>query len=358
MPVEAPIPETKEEMAEFVDQLASEAEAETARDEKPEKAEKVSENTEKPSKKAAREKAEKPDAQITTEHADEKKKPRAKKGDAKPKSGDEDTAAENEKISHSEASEKTGKAKKADSEEDWRDEAKAEAAAYGFSEKDIAEFESREELDRALKLFDRNLDAERKKVLESEGDKDKGGEAQKKEPESTVGQSTDADDGTYQVRLNKDVYDEEIVGEFTRLRDHYESRLAALEERFHSSDAVAEEERFDRSVDALDFSQLFGTTGEEDTDEHERRNELLERVRIEQVVMSRLGRNVDYNALVRRVARATFPDDYDKKLLKNHTRRISRQSDQRQGGGATRPTDPPENPRDAADRMYKELERA
>lgn len=352
------LPETKEQMDELVEQLASEEAARGNGSEPPENAAKGSEKAEKRSEKAARGESEKPDAQITSEHADNEKKPPAKKEKkSSAKKGEEDTAVESD-------SEKTGKAK--DHEEDWREEAKAEASAYGIDEKDIADFESREELDRALKLFDRNLDVERKKVLEAEAiTKDKGGETQKKEPEAKPKEEAPAD-GAYKVAL-ADWWDgdakAELEREFTRLRDHYESRLAALderlqsaEERFQTADAAAEEERFDRSVDDLEFSQLFGKTGEEGPDEMERRKELLERVRIEQVVMSRLGRNVDYNALVRRVARATFPDDFDKKLLKNHTRRISRQSDKRQGGGATRPTDTPENPREEAERLYREME--
>ena len=63
-------------------------------------------------------------------------------------------------------------------------------------------------------------------------------------------------------------------------------------------------------------------------------------------------------AMVRRSAKGIFADEFDKKLLKNQTRRISKQSNGRQGGGATRPSDPREDPRDAADALYKELSQA
>ena len=77
---------------------------------------------------------------------------------------------------------------------------------------------------------------------------------------------------------------------------------------------------------------------------------------VEQLVMSRLEMDVDHNALVQRVARGLFPDEYDKKLLKNHTRKISRQADKRQGGGATRSTDPPQGLREEMRELYKELD--
>lgn len=289
----------------------------------------------------------------------------------------EDTAAVS--PTGQDVSEKTGKDKAAESDEDsdWRKEAKAEASAYGISEKDVAEFQSREELDRALKLFDRNLDAERKKVRgeldvdsptghKPEGQEDKGGKTQKKSlPAGSADEAepSGSGDGAYQIKLNPDVYDEELVGELTRMRDHYESRLTALEGRLKNVAATAEEERFgreeerfDRGVDSLEFSQLFGKTGEESADELKRRNDLLEQVRIEQIVMSRLGRSVDYNALVQRVARSLFPEEYDKRLIKNHTRKVSRQSDKRLGGGTTRATDPPQGLREDMRQLYKELD--
>jgi len=74
--------------------------------------------------------------------------------------------------------------------------------------------------------------------------------------------------------------------------------------------------------------------------------------------MQQLGRPAELNeSLVGRVARMVFAEDLGKKDLKNRTRKISKQSNARQGGGATRPSDPREDPRDEAERLYKELER-
>jgi len=299
---------THEDIESAVDEIFSEVDAERAAEEEAAKDE------------------EKTDSQITAEHSVNE---------------DEDTTADS-------GSEKTGTEEEADS--DWlTDDLRAEAAAVGIDKKDLEDFASREELDRALRILNRQIDAEREKGDESE--KPTGSETE-----------TDGKDDTskYEIKLTKDVYDEEIVGEFTRMRDHYDARLAELEQRFEKrfvdAETVAAEERFDRGVDALEFSQVFGKTGEESQAEMARRKELFERVQIEQEVLERMGRNVsDFNALVQRVARATFPEEYEKRTIKNHTRKVSRQSEKRQGGGATRPTDPPEDPRDEADRLYKEL---
>lgn len=249
--------------------------------------------------------------------------------------------------------EKTGKGKS----DNWRKDAKAEAAAYGVSDEELAEFTSREELDRALNLFDRQLDAEREKL---DGDQTGEDDDPNKGESQEDGQGSGPEDGqseaTYEVRLDEDIYDEELVDEFTRMRDHYEGRIAALEERFTNADSLAAEQSFDRNVDALEFSKMFGKTGEESGAELDRRKELYEQVQIEQLVMSRLGRSVDHDALVRRVARSLYPDEYDKKLIRNHTRRISRQHNMRQGGGATRPSDPPETLGEEMRQLYGELE--
>ena len=270
----------------------------------------------------------------------------------------EDTAdGDNRTMSYSD-SETTGDGKPAKEKSDWREDAISEASAYGIGEDELADFTSREELDRALKLFDRQLDTEREKVLDSSESDDE----DQDEPEEGKRSSSEdgrADESAYEIQLDKDIYDEELVDEFTRMRDHYEDRIAAIEERFTNADALAAEERFDRNVEELEFSQLFGKTGEESDDELKRRKELYDRVQVEQLVMSRLGRNVDeydYAALVRRVARSNFPDEYDKRLIKNRTRKVSRQSNSRQGGGVTRPTDPPEDWREEVIQHHKELD--
>lgn len=261
-----------------------------------------------------------------------------------------DTAGEEQKKP-ARASEKTGKAKP---DTDWREEAAAEASAYGFSDEDIAEFQSREEFDRAMKLFNRQMDAERQQMSEDNG------EERSEQPSRQPSRNDDArDDGHYQIGLSRDIYDDEIVDEFQKMRDHYESRIAAIEERFHTADTLATEERFDRAVDEIGFTQLFGKTGEETETELARRKQVYDQVEVEKEVLARLGRTPgDLNALVNRVARSLFPEEYDKKLLKNHTRRISRQSNGRQGGGVTRPTDPPQSLKEEMRQLYKELEQA
>ena len=271
-------------------------------------------------------------------------------------SAQEKTADEGDDTSESEGQEK-----------EWLDDKlKAEVAAYGIDEKEIAEFTSREELDRALRLFDRKaLDAGRKALAESDDTgktrDEKGRFVPKTQAKDAKAEETEspAADGRYEIGLSKDDFDDRLVGELTRMRDHYESRLEALESRFLESDAKAEESRFDAAVDSLSMPKLFGKTGSESADELQRRKDLMVQVKAQQIGLRQLtGRDVELDALVARVAPMVFSEEFDKQKLKSRTRKISQQSNGRQGGGATRPTDAPETVRDEMRRLYKELEQA
>jgi hypothetical protein len=290
------------------------------------------------------------DARIASEHANNEHKPeKAKEIPAEGKSGSKPAKAE-------------AKAESGDEESDsWMDDdLKAEVAAYGIEESELADFASREELERAMRLFDKSALAAGRKAMAEESEKATGRNAKgefvkKAEPEPKAEGKPEAE-GKYEPKLDKAVYDEEIVNEFTRMRDHYESRLEALESRLLENDAKSEENRFDSLVDSLDHADLFGKTDKEDSKQLQRRHDLHVAVRAHMIGMEKLGRPTELNeSLVGRVARMVFAEDLGKKDLKTRTRKISRQSNGRQGGGATRPQDPREDPREEADRRYKEL---
>ena len=245
--------------------------------------------------------------------------------------------------------------------QDWLDDdLKAEIAAYGIDEKELADFTSREEVERALRFFDRNaLEAGRKAMAESEketgGARNEQGRFTKKEPEK----EEEPKEGQYEITLDKDAYDEDLVGEFTKLRDHYESRLGALEERFTEADAKAEEQRFDSLVDSLDHADLFGKSGKEKGKELQRREDLFVAVKAQQIGLQQLGRSVDLDkSLVNRVARMVFAEELGKKDLIARTRKISKQSDGRMGGSATKAHESAEPLKDEMRRLYKELDGA
>lgn len=319
---------THEEIQEYVDQVVKNVEEDRKGDSEPEKTD---------SKKVA-EDNDKPVGDMTAETD----------------SGSEDTAPEGEETGEVE------------SQEDWLDDdLKAEVAAYGIDEKELADFTNREELERALRFFDRSaLEAGRKAMAEEDEPKedksvrdDKGRFTPKEEPKP---------EGQYEVKLSADEYDENLIGEFLGLRDHYESRIAELESRFEEAEqffadsaARAEEEQFDSIVDSLGHADLFGKSGKEKPKELERRESLYIEVKARMIGLKSFGIETDLNsALVNRVARSVFAEELGKKDLKAQTRKISKQSDKRMGGGATKPNEPPETLREEMRRLYKELDNA
>ena len=292
----------------------------------------------------------KSDAQITNEQArpakDEPKKTPVEKN------SDRDSALEGEK---------TGDVP--ESPEWLDDDVKAEAAAYGVEESELADFASREELDRALRLFDKTaLEAGRKAMAEGDDApvrNDKGQFVKKEEPKAEPPKEETQQDGRYKVSLDPDLYDEEIIGEFTRLREHYESRFEALESHFAEASASAEEQRFDNFVDSLGHTDLFGTTGKESDKELERRRDLNVAVKAQMIGLERLGRPAEMSQqLISRVANMAFGEELGKKQLKQHTRKISKQSDRRQGGSPTKPIPPSDEPREEFARLFDEMARA
>ena len=281
---------------------------------------------------------------------------------ARPASPKTETPVENNSDSNSaREGEDTGEV--AESPEWLTDDIKAEAAAYGIEESELADFASSEEFDRALRLFDKTaLEAGRKAMAESEEGatrNEKGQFVKKEEPKTEGSEERAPEDGRYEVALDPDLYDEEIINEFTRLREHYESRFEALESHFAEAGVKAEEQAFDSAIDSLDHADLFGKTGEETEKELERRRDLHVAVKAQMIGLERLGRPAEMSPqLIARVANMAFGDELGKKRLKQQTRKISRQSQMRQGGSPTKPQPPRDDPRDEADRLYKELERA
>ena len=259
-------------------------------------------------------------------------------------SGSQETAPEEEKTGDSE-------------DRDWLDDnLKAEVSAYGIDEKDLADFTSREEVDRALRFFDRRaLEAGRKAMAEG----DEKTKTRTRGEDGRYQKEEEPEPKEYEISLDKNIYDEGLVAELTRMRDHYEARVAAIEGRFAEADARAEEQRFDSLVDTLGHADLFGKSGKESPKELQRRQDLFVAVKAQQIGLAQLGRPVDLDeSLLNRVARMVFADELAKKDLKNRTRKLSKQSDSRMGGSATKTPGPPEPLRDEMRRLYKQLEEA
>lgn len=300
----------------------------------------------------------KSDAEIVASNSPAPKTPAAEG-----KSGSKIAETESQSESAEAASRSEGSGSESEAPEWLTDDVKAEATAYGIDEATMAEFASREELDRALRLFDKTaLEAGRKALAEGEGGQarnEKGQFAKKEDPQPDEPKEETPKDGRYEISLSKDSWDDELVDELTRMRDHYESRLEVLEAHFSEVAAKSEEQQFDSYVDSLDHAELFGKTGHESEKELERRRDLHVAVKAQVIGLKQLGRPAELSSqLVSRVANMVFAEELGKKRLKQQTQKISRQNQLRQGGSPTKPQPPRDDPRDEADRLYRELERA
>jgi len=325
---------THEEIQEFVDQAVKDIEE----DRKGEQVEKKTEG-----KADAKQLAEEQDEQIMNDAA------------VKEHDSDDDTADEGDETGDSE-----GQA------QEWLDDdLKAEVAAYGIDEKDLAEFSSREELERAIRFFDRAAyEAGRKAQDESsesqakddDRDRDKLGRFVKDKDD----EAKEGNEGRYEIGLDEDadVYGEDLVEELTRMHNHYDSRLVALESQLEAVHAEAEEAKFDAAVDAMGRKDLFGVTGKETSSQLKRRQELMPRVQGQANGLERVGVQLDYRKLVLQTAKGLFADEFFKKELKDRTRKLSKQSNSRMGGGSTKSAGPEESLEEWAERRYKELENA
>lgn len=303
----------------------------------------------------------KSDAEIVADNSPEPKTPKTPAAEKQSSGKPAETKSQGKQTVEDEIQgEESGE--ESESPEWLDDDVKAEAAAYGISESEISDFANREEFDRALRLFDKTaLEAGRKAMADGEDGvtrNEKGQFVKKEEPKSDEPKEEPQKDGRYEVSLSKDLYDDEIIDEFTRMRDHYESRLEALESFFEEMSAKSEEQQFDNFIDSLGHSELFGKTGKESQKELEHRKDLYVAVKAQMLGLAKLGRPTELNAqLVNRVANMVFAEEFGKKRLKQQTQKVSKQSQLRQGGSPTKPQPPSNDPREEFDRLYKELER-
>jgi hypothetical protein len=241
------------------------------------------------------------------------------------------------------------------------DDVKAEVATYGISEEDLLEFSSREELDKVLRILDKKaFEAGKNADSESDGSTTRNEKGQFVKKEESQGDDTDdsASESGYEVSLSSELWDEEIIGEFNKMKDYYESRLSKIEERFQEVAIQAEEQQFDNFVDSLGHADLFGKTGKETKEELERRRELNTAVKAQILGLQKLGNQAELNKqLVERVANMVFAEELGKKRLKQHTSKLAKQSNLRQGGSPTKPIQAKDDPRDEFDKLYQELSR-
>jgi hypothetical protein len=235
-----------------------------------------------------------------------------------------------------------------DEDREWlTDDLKSELAALGIGEDKLAEVESREELDRIMSFVDAAvLEAGRKSLGERDPktgkftpskDKEKGGD----EPE---GESDgDEDETEYKVSLNPKIYDDEIIEEFGKFRDHItklvDRRLAALETAESERAAQAEQAQFDAEIDKLGFDDIFGKTGKETEKQLANRKKVWDELEVYAAGLASKKRQLPkLDQLVVRVAFATFSDTITKEQQRQLISKARKQDARRLGSSRGKPS--------------------
>jgi hypothetical protein len=290
---------------------------------------------------------------------------------------EEQTTASDETPAGEESSDDKKEEVVEEEESEWLTEGlRAEAAALGIDEDQLSEFGSQDELDRAFRLLYRSVLKEGRKSLDGEATEEKSaaddrrrgpdGRFLPRERQQKEAAPEPAAEPSYKVSLDPDEYDEAIVKELEGLRDHYESRLKTFEDRvarfeeFEMQREVdAAQAKFDLILDTLDYGELYGKTGEETSKQLERREKAWSSWEALVIGFSSRGHDLPISkTLLDRVTRMEFPNEVSRKERKALTRKVTKQSGLRMGGGVTRPTETKETTMEYMENLYDELDRS
>jgi hypothetical protein len=283
-------------------------------------------------------------AELTDTDDDASKKAEETATDGDDTSAVDDDAAASQSEAGSEDSTTDDEAGQTD--EGWlTDDVRAELPRW-LSDEDLSGFSSRDEFDRALDLFAR--------AAVSSGSEQTTGEPEQRQQERgqdgryVKQQQQQEAGGEFEIDLDLSEFDEDlgerVKGALIGLRDHYEGRMGALDQRLvemeslaHASEEAALEAQFDRVVDSLEYSDLFGKTGEESEKQLADRQKLLEHAVAFMEGPKPFGQDVTLEEATKLMFKGLFHDHISKRTLKNKTRRVQQQANMRTGVGAERP---------------------
>lgn len=225
----------------------------------------------------------------------------------------------------------------------------------GLSKEDLAEFSGRDELDRHVKLLDRQFMKAGKEVVQRDkpGENDqslalqaieeaKGREEQReraaKQPRENGRFTKPAEDDL--PKLDPDEFDERLV----KAMDARDQRIRQLEERLLSRDAEESQSRhrmmqarFDSIVDQLGHDELFGKSEElkPGTEPFKQRAKLWDAMSVLAAGMESRGRPVTdiSQSLIVRAFNQEFAGHVQKQTQQQFASRIRKQAARRFGGG-------------------------
>lgn len=281
---------------------------------------------------------------------------------------DEPTPAADDDSAKPKPDEAKGKGEEVSSDDESADWMKSSDVrdiieSLSMSPEDLMDFEDAEDFQRFIERHDKQLrrDGQRKPAEQqqkpdesSEKPAEKPAEKEQQQEERArddKGRFLPADRQPFNVTLNPEIHDEEIVQNVKGLQDHFHKRLAVLEAELESARArqvvearTAMLDKFDMLVDGLDHGDLFGKSGELTQEQHAARAKLWE-----EMVLLTQGHAVNGKPLalnrgtVMRALNLGFAEQLRTKDRKSFVDRLRKQSGKRLGSPGQRANKRPYN---------------
>jgi hypothetical protein len=223
--------------------------------------------------------------------------------------------------------------------------------SLGLTDDQIREFSGPEEIERHANLLDKQLMrlGETKRPGESQEaalEAQEPAQKQLEKVERAVKQERDEQGRfvsaeKYIPLVTADDFDEGLAGEFQRIAEHFNERVAKLESLLQQNEERSrrsEVQQHDTLIDTLGHEDLFGTVEKpRSTEQQENRVKLLRALKILRNGMESVGQSVSVTpTLLKRALNQEFADQLSTKQRQSLTKKIQDQSKRKLGGGRGR----------------------
>ena len=241
------------------------------------------------------------------------------------------------------------------SDDDWRatSDIRELVESLGLSDEDLGQFSDADDFGRHVSIFDRQLRKTGEDALLKASQPRENVEPAPEKPEEKEAVLRDEKGRfvkreSYKPALDKEEFDGDLVAEFEKMSEHYESRITELESIVlgnHQSILQERNERFmnqfDSYVDKLGNEDLFGKSSDikPDTDEWTNRSKLFDAMGQLMAGMNEKGmKDSMSSSLVKRAFSQEFPDALTKEQSQTRKKQAKAQSKKKLGGGNAKPS--------------------
>ena len=233
--------------------------------------------------------------------------------------------------------------------------------SFGYTAEDLEQFGTREALDQHVKLMDRQFmdagksgeqEAGTEDESEGEGDKDVG-KPRDKSGRFVKPDDTKTDEGDFEVKLDPEEYEEDLISEIKRSHDTLlaklqesearvqsmlDERLATQEARHAEANKAAFVQQFDQIVDQLDdLGDVFGKAERLTDDTFKSRSRLWDATTMLLDGMAKHGKKADLSAgLIRRALNMEFSDELKKNQQRSFNSRVQKQAGRKLGNSSNK----------------------